>query len=248
MKKIGITFLCVMGMALSFVSCLDGDGENFQRVKSPAVVNNNSNMGGLTFLTWYGEIAVPSNVELNLNDCLIATFTVDYDNQPTSEYLTATNVVFDEVEQVFPEIVEEVSVEIGEDFLPIEKISTFAYTPIFGGKYFFQVEYIGSQNLDIKYQLTTSKDSIDAKTGARNVYLVAEKSKSSGSSSSTLAARELVLDMKNIVNSFGRDTLSTNKEAMRYANVNLNYCYGEKDGVPLFKSATSTPIVITILK
>lgn len=97
MKTMKIVFFLCSTLCLSFLtSCIQNAGNSQNFSTDNAVVCYYSNFPGLTFLnTSVGAIAAP---ELNgkgyeKGDCLFASFTIDYDNQPNNQYYTATNVV-----------------------------------------------------------------------------------------------------------------------------------------------------------
>jgi len=94
MKTMKIVFLCST-LCLSFLTnCIQNVGNSQNFSTDNAVVCYYTDFPGITFLnTPYGAIAAPElNGKYEKGDCLFASFTIDYDNQPNNQYYTATNV------------------------------------------------------------------------------------------------------------------------------------------------------------
>ena len=96
MKTIKCIFLCSVLSLLSFSSCLENVGNSQTFSADNAVVRYSSHSPGVTLLdTPYGRVAAPELNSKNYKDgdCLLASFMVDYDNQPKqSAYLAVSSV------------------------------------------------------------------------------------------------------------------------------------------------------------
>jgi hypothetical protein len=238
MKKLLFIAFLITGIASSFTGCLDTEGKgNYQTFPViPAVVNYNIEMG-TTLLTGWGEIAAPELSDVNQGDCLFTQFTINYDNQPSSAYYTATGISYKEVEQSIARIENEIVIN---DFnFPVEDIAPVEYnnTVQLKGRYFIYFKHQASKNQNLEYRIIASPDSIE--NGAQNVYLVAKKTNEVDGTASSLVNSH-AFDVNNIIQ-LGKDTTISNV-GMKYIKVNLKYFTEEIEGKPVFKNYSSTPI------
>jgi hypothetical protein len=245
MKKLIVIFFLITGITLSFTGCLNTEG-NYQVLPPvPAVVNYNSLKGGTTLLTYWDEIATQGLSTHSPGDCIIVQFKLDYDNQPASDYYTATEVaVIEDVEHSLARIEDEISV--GDFTFPIEDMAVIDYNniTILDGKYFLSFKHEGVKNQLIEYRMLTSPNDKNEVNGTHNVYLVAKKKNEVEDGTTTTLINSHAFDMKNAILNLGRDTTTTYK----YIMANLKFFTGKEEDKPVFKDYNSTPIKLIVHK
>lgn len=134
MKKLSfIPFF--LGIGMGFYSCINGDvSYSYTYGPAPAIVDFDINMGGIIMGTPRGKVSAPSLFNNLPGDCLfVHEFTIDYDNQPTNDYYTATNIVKEDVNQYFLE--ESNFIDLRDYTLPISKVLLYE-SIFFHGKIF----------------------------------------------------------------------------------------------------------------
>ena len=227
-----------IGILIGSFSCNVNDlGNSTTFPATVAVVDFDMYMGTIMCTQW-GNIAAPSLLLNDPGDCLfVKEFTVDYDNQPSSEYLTATNIVKENVNKYIFE--QSTSFEIGDYTLPISKLGG-ATSEFFKGNFFISAT---SKDKAPTFRLIYVAEEQE-KDNVKNLYVLAKPVSSSSDDVSTFAA----FDLWNFVYYLGRDTTlyytgSTDGYNYRYNKVNLNYLSDITDGKPIFKTI---PDVITI--
>ena len=109
----------IIGIGISFNGCNIGETSNHTTFPpTPAVIDYNMSIGKVVMATSYGVVAAPSLITYSPGDCIfVYEFTVDYDNQPSLDYYTATNIVKDDVNQGSLE--ESSSIYLSDYTLPI---------------------------------------------------------------------------------------------------------------------------------
>jgi hypothetical protein len=245
MKKLFFSFLLIMGISLGLVSCLDSNGGNYQTFPTaPVVVNYDVAKGGTTMLTCWGEITAPELSKFDAGDCLLAQFSIDYDKQPSPDYYTAT--VLNYVQINVGETNVENEIAVGDFTLPIEDVLTSSYnnTLLLKGKYFLSIEHEIPNDQLVEYKLIAGRDSVDEKTGAYGVYLLAKKGNES-TAKPIQTINNQAFDVNQMINTLGKDT-TINSIRMKLVKVNLKYYSGETEGQPEFKNYNTTPIEMAI--
>jgi hypothetical protein len=250
MKKLLFSSLFFIATALFISSCINTDltGNMSTSGAHPALVNQNINTGTLSLLSSFydADILIPAEIaaELQAGQCLMADLTMDWDDQPDSRYFTAKMVSYKTVEQNL--IYFQDSINVGAYNSPLEGVS-FSYRPILKSKYFFQIYHKGMEKRTVNYALYASRDSIDAETGAANLYLVSQRD----TTTTAIISQIHAFDMEPLLQELGKDTvLSAGGEdiTLRHINFNVNYLEKEEDGVPVFKRANDQPLEIFIEK
>jgi hypothetical protein len=250
MKNLLFISFLIFGVILSFVSCLNTEGGgNYQTFPvAPAVVNNNSARGGTTLLTYWDEIATPELTGHEQGDCLFVQFKLNYDQQPSSNYYTATEVtVIEEVEHGAATYFEDKITP--DDFkLPIETmvIADYSNTISLDGKCFFYFKHQVAKDQSIKYRMLASPNDLD-ETGAYNIYLLAKKDNKTEGTSTSLVKSYYAFDMKEVILNLGRDT-TVNNIGLKYMKVNLKFFTKEENDSPVFEKYNSTPIELAVRK
>jgi len=250
MKKRNLYFIpLVLSIAFGFNSCNIGEGGNITNFPpAPAVVYTMDNMGSRTIIgtLWGGYVAVPS-MQINAypGDCLIMGFTIDYDNQPSTDYLTATNIqVTENVE--YSSLEGSTSVEMGDYTLPISGVSG-ATSEFLNGK-FFTLASCKDKNPSFRLVYNTEEEETG---GVKNFYLLARPS--SSTPNSTDVSTFYAFDMSNFIYYQGRDTVisvsgSSDKLTYKYIRANLKYFsnFSETDQ-PVFANVNNPGSPVEIL-
>lgn len=185
-------------------SCLEETGNRVTR-ESLAVVRMDND--GKIFLSTnyiydYGWIAAPQldNRDLKDGDCLFISFTIDFDNQPSTNYYTATKIGYAVIDQA--DIEDKSTSEIIEDEYT-DSIIGMGYTYL-DNKLFIQTVQYAAQKQEYKYELVCNTDSIDEENNIYNLYLRASKN---NTASGTLQNQvySYAFDMVDFYNQHGSD-------------------------------------------
>jgi hypothetical protein len=253
MKKLLFISLLFSGIAfLGLVSCMEvGNEGNYQTFPPvPAVVSYDTQKGGTTLLTYWGEIATPELSKLlDKDDCLYVQFKIDYDAQPKPDpgYYVATVLDYETVDASDAKVEEKFSIDDLDDFtFPIDTVLIPIYnnTLQLNGRSFFHIgHYDIPNNQKINYKFVTCRDSIDEKTGLGNVYLLAQKENETDSKSANILNIH-AFNLNDIIR-LGKDS-TVNEVKMKYVKVNLKYYAGEKEGEPIFEKYNANPIEMFI--
>ena len=228
-------FLFALGIGL--FSCNIGNNGNVQTFQNiPAVATYNYDLMGIMLGTPYGYIAMP---ELNAmpGDCLLLNqYTIDYDNQPSTQYYTATNVDVDKnIGQSYIE--QNDTVLINNSTLPLTGVSVYATSPYFEGKFFVSTA-CNDNNPTFRLVYNNTKDEAN---GVKNLYLLAQPS---GTGSSTVGFYQ-ALDVSTLTM---RDTTVSGVN-LQYVTVKLNYLSAISDtGVPTYTGVSQNPFTIYIFQ
>jgi hypothetical protein len=206
---------------------------------------------GLLLKTAYGAF-VPDNASaVNLlpltGSCIFMSF--DYNSEyQTGKYYVASNIKFE------PVGVDNVSGEdaemINDYTYPFSSVELFdgSISLNYASKFFIATKAKLAQNQALDYYLYTKNDEQPDATGAKNIYLQAKLPATGGSQDVTTIR---ALEMRSMLYSSGRDTTinegGTNY-SLRYLKLNLKYCSGTENGAPVFKSATTQPFTIYVLR
>lgn len=248
MKNLLFISFLISGVVLSFTGCLNTEGGNYQTFPpAPAVVNYNSAKGGTTLLTCWGEIATPALTEYNQDDCLIVQFRLDYNNQPSPDYYTATGIaVIEEVDHSLARIEKESPAD--DATLPVDVMAVADYNNsiLLDGKYFLYFKHQAPKDQLIEYRMSANPETPDETSGAYNIYLSAKKKNEAEGTSTTSQTKSHAFDMKDVIFNLGRDT-TVNYIGLKYLKVNLHYLTKEEDGFK-FKKHNSTPIELAVRK
>jgi len=241
-KKLLFTSL-LSGIVLGMVSCL-AEGENKSSYRSPAVISDNYIVGGTVMATSYGVLAAPSLQELNEGDCISALYTINYDKQPSDNYLTATDIQYQKVPR--STVVEKGGDMIDEYNDSIKNIQ-LNMSPYFDGVLFIQAVQRGVVNQQYKLALICNPDSIDEK-GVNTVYLKSTKtSENTGENLVDVTLLE-AFDLSPLISKYGRDTV-IQEQGFRVLPLNLKYQIGETvDREPIYRQFENTAIEISVFK
>lgn len=251
MTRLKLLFIpFVVGMGIGLFSCNTFDGGNRQVVTSLAVVGYESKTFHTSISTPYGEfVAQELDLKVSEGDCIYAQYTIDYDNQPSTEYTVATELQYQPIGQNPVEVWWDIDPEdpdaLTDYTVPLSKVEHEA-SPYYKGKFFIGMNFSLGTGQTPDYQLFCNPDEADEK-GTRTLYLQA---KLSGAATSTPQEVSDIhaFDMNELFYRFSRDTtlnVSNNGEvSFRYIRVNLKYFTGVKDGKRSYGNASEQPINI----
>lgn len=229
-KKLFVAIVVTMTIILGFTTCINGNGGGNVSTYpvSPAVVGND-NMGGTIIGTLWGYCAAPSLISNYPGDCLLLSFTLDYDNQPSTSYLTASNIaVTQAVNQKYLNIP-----LVNSDTLAIMYNVDMAASPFFNGKIFLGIT---CKDNGADFSLTNSQE--PDSTGVMDLYLTA----CSMSPNSSGIYQYYAFDIMQLIQNNGSDTID-NGVNYKYIKANLNYFTGTS-----FQKTTNSPYLIEVFK
>lgn len=242
--------LSIVALSLGFTACLDGNNEITYR--SFAVVDYNPNMKGATILTPNGELAtsgLPSS--LVIGDCVYAYYTIDYDNQPSSNYFTATDLqipegcVFDQT----PIDIQELPLDLNDPSYNTEFTQVAPHTLyVFRGKIFFEFNYKTYSKQQLTYSLACNTEEL-AEKGSINLYLRGTRTgEKIGSEIATSGLH--VFDAYNLIKFYGKDSTDPNDNSFKYKylDVYIKYCneIDEEEGKYEYKDVYNIPVRLTM--
>ena len=220
--------LSVICSICGLVSC-NGRGGDFIEVVSYGIVNENPEMGGYTLISTiatFGEIAMPEiPPTYRPGQCVLAFYTLDYDNQPSKDYTTATDVQIltpGGISQSYARVVDEVDKEDPEYDVVLKQVD-FISTPYLRGKVFFEIRYDASKGQTLDYSLECDINDIDEK-GYLNLYLRAKKTnEQTGDTVGTIDP--FVFDAYSLLRNHGKDSTDAKFSEIKYKCLNVNVKY-----------------------
>ena len=235
-RRIFLFISLILGSVLALTSCVDGN--NKSTYLSYGVANYNSTMGA-TLITEIGEFAAPgTGSKVTPGDCVIAQYTIDQDNQPSTDYFTATEISMLEVNQ-FPIVLREI-VEDDPQF-DVEFISVVPYyIPAFRGKAFFEIAYAGYLKKTYQYSLTCDPETLDA--DGNFVFYLRARVSGEDSGSESFVADTFVFDISSLISSYGADAADDSNNSYRYVSAQIKYCNGiSESGEYTYKNVFTAP-------
>jgi len=251
MKKQKFLFIpFVLSLGIGLYSCNFGNGGNTQTFQNTvAVVDYRVDMGGPVMSTLWGVLAAPSLTDVNAGDCIyLYQFYIDYDNQPSSQFWTATGIIKEDVDQKSITITSD-TITLGDYTLPISSITTVLANEFFQGRIFTG---INCKDKNPTFRLLVNPD--EKGTGQiKNFYLQAKPSSTTENSSDVAAVQ--AFNLLYYIQQYGRDTTrtisgSSDQVNFKYIKANLKYVSGVTDGTPTYStvSNTSSPMEIYLFQ
>ena len=250
MKKQNLLFFpFLFALGIGLFSCNFGNSGNISNYpNTPAVVSIDYTIGGNGVLlgTPYGYFAAPelSNMLMDGECIYLQQFSIDYDNQPSTQYYTATNIVEVSVNQSVCE--QSDTVNIGDYTLPLNNVSGIS-SVYYKGKIFIGATS-NDNNPSFRLVYNSTKDDTNA---TKNVYLVAKPSGTSSSGTGAIQA----FDLTSLVYDFGRDTTivasgTSQSIDLKYIALNLNYLSSvSSTGIPTYSPVSQqNPFFIYMFK
>jgi len=248
MKKRNLLFASfILSLGIGLFGCNFGGGGNITSYTSPAVVSFDMNILNTAIGTWYGICAAPGLDPSYMDQCVLLSFTVDWDNQPSADYITASAI---QILSTIPQqpFIEDDSVRISGYTLPISSVGwdDTSTSPYYGGKFFIG---INCKDNNATFRLVYNTQEPDS-AGIKNLYLLAQPSTSS---STTDVSKNFAFDVMSLIYNAGSDTTDTSSGLKyRYVKANLKYLTGiSGDGVPTYGSANTSstgPFVFAVLE
>lgn len=249
MKTRNLLFiLLIFSLGISLFSCNFGDTGNTQTFQNtPAVVDWRIDMDGTVICTPWGYFSAPSLYDVSEGNCLfVYQFTIDYDNQPSDKYYTASNIVKETVNQA-PLIINN-SIEADDYVLVLSNVNTVSDEFLLGR--FFIEAICKDKNPSLRLIYNSTEEEPD---GIKNLYLQVKPSSSTENVSdvSTIQAFNLL----SFIRQYGEDTTKTfkgfsEKYDFKFIKVNLKYVSEITDGTPTYSTVNNSdsPIEIYVFK
>ena len=170
MKMMRIVFLCSTLSLFFLASCIEDVGNSETIPIDNAVVRYYTNFPGMTFLnTAYGSLAA-SEIDkegYKQGDCLFASFTVDYDNQPApSQYVLVTNIKYEKIGKSSIVMLDAGSQVISDtiDVLSVDSIKGLTFVgsiPCIDNNLFMGFDQLDTKTQNYEYQLVYSDSLIN---------------------------------------------------------------------------------------
>jgi hypothetical protein len=223
-------FLLVIFSAVGLISCLEG-GNRTDYWGIPAVVKLDSKMGHALYIGFGNQVAIPTSsipIGITAGDNVIVSFTINYDDQPTTQYYTATNVVFHGNTFIDATNAYTISGENRWSDYYTDTITGVAYATANMGwnvdeRLFLALGGMATSKDEFEYEMFCNVDSVDS-GGAQTFYIRAKKNEyGTGTVDKQVYAH--VFDMSDYVYRLGRDTTINGTEII-YLRFNLKYQSG----------------------
>jgi hypothetical protein len=218
--------LSVICSVCGLVSC--NEGGNFIEVVTYGIINENKEMEGTTLIsvaTEIGEVAAPEiPATYRPGRCVLAAYLLDYDNQPSLDYTTATEIRFliPEIKQSFARVVESVDKDDPEYNVVLKQVDFLSVYHL-RGKLFFEIRYDMPQDQTLDYSLVCDINDIDEK-GYLNLYLRAKKSNEK-TGTDIGKVDSYVFDAYNLLRNHGKDSTDAKFSEIKYKCLNVNVKY-----------------------
>jgi hypothetical protein len=245
-KKRLLFIMLLSGMIMGLMGCMEHGGNRTSLIDF-AVMVYNSEMKALAMNTSTFSYAAPELQNLNENNCILAKFTIDYDNQPSNLYYTVTDVGYQLIDR-FVSI--EQQGDMIDDYTDSIHSIQLATAVLYNGHLFVQTKQSGT-NCEYDYELIFNPDSIDGNE-VRSVFLKSKLIKGTPGESSTYTSVQ-AFDVRNLIATYGKDTIITSsdlnyEQEFRFLHLNFKYQSGIKEGIPVYTQYDTKPLTITVFK
>jgi hypothetical protein len=235
-----------LGMVTGLMSCLESG--NRTSMSDLAVMVYNQEMQALAMHASSFVCAAPQLQNLKENDCILAKFTIDFDNQPSNQYYTVTisdyNLITKDTVRVKPG-------DLTDEYTDSLRIFQLFLSPLYNGHLFIQTEQVGTSNYVYDLELICNPDSID-ENGIHTAFL---KSKLiNGTPNQNLSSYVYPMeafDVNRLIDSYGKDTTIVNfgySQDYKYLSLNFKYQSGIKENEPVYTSYGKNPVIIKVFK
>jgi hypothetical protein len=248
-KKNLYCFILLSGMTFGLMSCLEKGGNRTTAIDF-AIMVENPDMNALAMHTSYDIYAAPELQNLEANSCILADFTIDYDNQPSNQpYYTASNIKY----QLLPKytaIEQEGGDMVDEYSDSIQNIQTLAASPLYNGHIFVMTVQAGTSNYVYDYELIFHPDSVDAQ-GINTIFLKSKLIKGNAGNNLPTSIFTQAFDLSHLIDSYGKDTIfkTANYDIeYKYLPFNLKYQKSIKENLPVYVQYGNSPVIITVYK
>ena len=241
-KKLLFAFL-LLGIVFGLESCLDGD--NVSSFRSAAVIVDNHTTGGVVMsIPYYGLVSVPSlQNKLSDGDCIYASYTINFDKQPTSDRVTVTDVEYlllpkRGVRMDSGDMIN----EYNDSILGVQLSSSLS----FYGNLFVQAVQQGRSGQEYELELICNPDSIDA-NGVNTVFLKSKAIKSgSGDNLVDIGTME-AFDLNPLISAYGKDTIVSDQRC-KVLSLNFKYQISDEEGVPVYHLFNNGAIEVMVAR
>ena len=238
MKK--LFYVLLSGItALGLISCLSA-GANRQEGTFPAVVSYNIQEGLPSILTVIGEFAARDLLSSNLEkgDCILAHFTLDWDNQPEESSINyASNIAYVFVEQSKALMQNNFDEMELEDLLLIRSVGAQAYSPNLDGKFFFHFIHSAPQKQEMKYIAIVSPDSETTPGDTIDVRIIAQKTNYPDTPDMDIE-NLYAIDMHDVIRALGKEATYGDppiEYPVKELKIRIKYCTSlNEDNTPVF--------------
>ena len=241
-KLLVIPFLFVL--SLGFVSCLDDDDNPiYYFYDEPAVVESLEN-NQVIIKTAYGNFFVSGteNSKLNKGDLLWTSFTVDMNNQPTKDTLTAIHFKYyniDSTKVTLPTNKKEFESYLTDSFSDSFELAVL-YRTYVDSLLFFNFTQKEAPNQTREYELVLNPE-IENRNNFPTLYIRAETTELSQSENRSNKGKDntiFAFDMTEFIDYYRKNISKTEP-----VTFNLKYKTGEdKDGNDIYREFKSNPI------
>lgn len=232
----------ILFLPLFLVSCLDGDNKTTSR--AVVFVDTDFSMGGtiIDLGDWENagpvKYAAPSMSSTHSGKCLYVEYTIDYDNQPSSQYYTATDIA------VLLEFHKNEDFKLRNGEMPVTEFTDSIYyvnpASFIGGILALEIVNKAPKDEKFMYELVCNIDSVDAK-GIPTMYLNALKTKDMTGTATDIYSHAY-FDITDFYYYNAKDTVF-NGANFRIANYNLKYQFGhDSEGNPVYKNYEYNPL------
>ena len=241
MKKQKLLFIpLILSFGIGLLSCNfgsnNGNSQTYQAVAAVVVETT----GGTVLGTPLGYLAAPSLLDVSAGDCLyLYQLVIDYDNQSSDKYVTASEIVKETVNQ--GRFVTGDPNELDDYYtLPLSNINGFVTNEYLEGR-IFVVMTCKDRNPSFRLLYNNPTEDIDS-NGVTNFYLQAAPS---SSSADTDIQGIQAFNLMDYIQQYGRDTLKTfndssDKYPFKYVKANFKYVSKIEDGVPTYTTLNSS--------
>jgi hypothetical protein len=236
-------FLLFLAIIAGGISCL-GEGENKSSASSVAVVDYNPNMGGYVMNLPAVVFAAPELAsKLKVGDCIRADFTINYSNQPSLDYYTATEIRYQKLNNWQ---VKEESGDMIDGYNEAIRSITLSVSPNYNGNVFLEINREETNNHVYNYELILNPDSIDEK-GIPSVFLKSQKLDNTAGSSTYYDLE--TFNLQSLFEKYGQDSIyQEGSFEQRYRYVSLNFMYQSevKEEIPVYSRYGNNPVDILV--
>jgi hypothetical protein len=197
MKKTMFALLLTIGASLSLVSCLEGG--NSSQFSVYGKVSYDNVLNSTVLLTADYPYAAPQLMDkFEAGDCVFADVLIDYDNQPSRDYISVTNIAARKLPRVDATVLSDWATDsLGYSF-PINQAGLLTGGIYLGGTYFFQLVHdsINVDNARFEYKMLAEADTI---------YMLA-KTLVNDYAGKEIAGYDVAFDMESVIYANGKDT------------------------------------------
>ncbi len=250
MKKSFVVLTTVLLLSISLWSCLDGgNSRSYANVPAIVVLSN----GGMVMLQTSYDVLHPYAAptlpdSYKPGDYLYVSYTIDFDNQPSSEYLTLTDLRVDERLESSEAIIangEEAKSMMYDAITYQDSIVDMLSVTCFGGAWFDGFRNKASKTI-FDYDMIFNTDSVEPGSNIYSVYILPKNTNEVLNINSEY--RSYAFDVENLLySSYAKDT-TVDGVNCRLSRINVYFKSGAKNGKNIFKAYPRNPIMFLLVK